>query len=340
MGGITPPFTPAATTRTWRLGFSPNPPRPTVPDVIRGIDLWSPRAEVALLHDDVPWSKLLSGMSADAIIDQDKQGLVDYLRSKNLALFFTIDLTNGLAREQEAPQLVAAGRSLAETSDTATGPHLGAGRAAPPEPGIPRTCRRDQPDPASSASVRLPGGASGGQRHQHRAGRGRGRLRAGSSVCRSKPHGGGLETSRAPSLASNRTSRISRSCRRSVCLLIPTWPGRAPPTCPLTTTAGCAVRGPCRCWCAKAVGQARRYPGFNSSAQTQASYIDRHATLLDSVSAVACVQLQFTDIELASVPAPVPANLPLFASLGLADAQFNAKPALARWDALHSRPRA
>ena len=81
-------------------------------------------------------------------------------------------------------------------------------------------------------------------------------------------------------------------------------------------------------------------PGFNSSAQTQASYIDRHATLLDSVSAVACVQLQFTDIELASVPAPVPANLPLFASLGLADAQFNAKPALARWDALHSRPRA
>ena len=77
-----------------------------------------------------------------------------------------------------------------------------------------------------------------------------------------------------------------------------------------------------------------------TSQQVQADYIDRHATLLDSVGAVACLQLQFTDIDITSVPAPVPANLPLFVSIGLADTQFGPKPALSRWDALHSRPRA
>lgn len=82
--------------------------------MLRGIDLWSTRAEVAIIHEELPWTRLLAGTSADAIIDQDKQGLVDYLRGKGLALFYMLDLTDGLAREREAPQLVAAGRSLAE----------------------------------------------------------------------------------------------------------------------------------------------------------------------------------------------------------------------------------
>ena len=33
----------------------------------------------------------------------------------------------------------------------------------------------------------------------------------------------------------------------------------------------------------------------------------------------------------------LPANLPLFASIGLADSRFAAKPALAAWDALFAR---
>jgi hypothetical protein len=78
----------------------------------------------------------------------------------------------------------------------------------------------------------------------------------------------------------------------------------------------------------------------STSTQIQADYIDRHATLLDSVAAVACVQLLFADLDLPSLLPPLPVNLPLFGSIGLADAQFNAKPALARWDALHARIRA
>ena len=59
------------------MGFSPNPPRATVQDVLQGIDLWSPRAEVVIIHEELPWARLLAGHAPDTIIDEDKQGLVD-----------------------------------------------------------------------------------------------------------------------------------------------------------------------------------------------------------------------------------------------------------------------
>lgn len=77
--------------------------------------------------------------------------------------------------------------------------------------------------------------------------------------------------------------------------------------------------------------------GIVSSPQMQARYVARHAALLDDVRAQALLQLQFADIDIASLPAPVPANLPLFASIGLADSDFVAKPALAAWDELFAR---
>lgn len=79
--------------------------------------------------------------------------------------------------------------------------------------------------------------------------------------------------------------------------------------------------------------------GIVSSPERQARYVARHADLLDHVSARAWLQLQFADIDIASLPPPVPANLPLFASIGLADSNFVPKPALAAWDTLFARRR-
>jgi hypothetical protein len=76
-----------------------------------------------------------------------------------------------------------------------------------------------------------------------------------------------------------------------------------------------------------------------SSPEIQARYTTRHADLLDSVSAVAYLHLQFADLDLAALPPPIPPNLPLFVSIGLNNSQFVPKPALARWDALFSRTR-
>ena len=97
------------------MGFSGTPPRLDTATVIAGIDRWSTRAEIATIHEELPWTDLLAGMSPDAILDRDKVQLVQYYRGKGLQLFFMADLTDGLAREKEAPQLRALGRSLSET---------------------------------------------------------------------------------------------------------------------------------------------------------------------------------------------------------------------------------
>ena len=72
--------------------------------------------------------------------------------------------------------------------------------------------------------------------------------------------------------------------------------------------------------------------GIASSPEAQARYILRHADLLDDIEAVAVVQTLFADIDMNSLPDLVPPNLPLFATIGLMDENFLAKPALSVWD--------
>jgi hypothetical protein len=69
----------------------------------------------------------------------------------------------------------------------------------------------------------------------------------------------------------------------------------------------------------------------------QARYIARQSQLLDEAKAIAAFQLSFTDLDLASFPKPVPAILPLFATLGLVDVNLRPKPALATWDKVFAR---
>ena len=75
-----------------------------------------------------------------------------------------------------------------------------------------------------------------------------------------------------------------------------------------------------------------------SSAATQARCITRYRELLDSVSAIGVIPLDFADVDLSALPPPLPAELALFASIGLVDTNYRPKPALAAWDALHARP--
>lgn len=77
--------------------------------------------------------------------------------------------------------------------------------------------------------------------------------------------------------------------------------------------------------------------GGTSSEELQARYVARQADLLDSVQAIAWLHLLFADPDLTTWPQPIPANLPLFTSIGLTHSDFSAKPALAAWDELFAR---
>lgn len=307
--------------------------------MLRGIDLWSTRAEVAIIHEELPWTRLLAGTSADAIIDQDKQGLVDYLRGKGLALFYMLDLTDGLAREREAPQLVAAGRSLAEpaTQQLARTWALAVQRRLNPEYlglaaetnlirlAAPAVVYQAVRQVANDTAADL--AAAGGNSRRFisvqvetawgRLGNTPGAFIGIEQDFADFPFMQALGLSSYPYLGWPRPADLPVDYYSRL---------RGTRALPMLVCEGG--------WASQPVAT------VSTSAQTQAQYIDRHATLLDSVGAVACMQLQYADIDIAALPAPIPANLPLFVSLGLTDSQFSAKPALARWDALHARTRA
>jgi hypothetical protein len=323
--------------RSWRMGFSHNPPRYTVEAVLQTIDRFSTRAEIAIIHEDLPWADLLAGVTPNAIIDRDKQSLVDYLRGKGLSLFFMLDLTDGLSRSDEARALRAAGRSLTEPAvqQLARSYAVAIERRLRPEYlglaaetnlvriAAPSSLYQAVRQVANATQLDLvAAGATSKRFISVQVETAWGRLgSAGNYVgveqdftdfafadaigLSSYPYFGYTQPENLPS---DYYTRL-----------------RGTRTVPMLVTEGG--------WSSVNVGT------INSSPQIQARYIAKHADLLDSINAVAYLQLQFADVDLASLPPPIPANLPLFGGIGLADSQWTPKPALTEWDALFRRAR-
>jgi hypothetical protein len=76
--------------------------------------MWVTRADAAIIHVEPRWAALLAGESPAAIAHREFDGLVAEYRRRNLDIVVLIDATNGVDRTSEAPELVAAGRSIAE----------------------------------------------------------------------------------------------------------------------------------------------------------------------------------------------------------------------------------
>ncbi len=322
-------------TRTWRMGFSAIPPRLTTQAVIEGIDRWSLRAEYAAIHEELPWTDLLGGMSPDDILDRDKVQLVDYMRSKGLQLYFMADLTDGLSRGEEAPQLRALGRSIAEpeVQQAYRSYLLAVERKLHPEiiglaaetnliraAALPVVYAGVVTAANDAAADLLAAGSAATLLFSVQVETAWGRLGGNANYVgvvqdfadfpfvqmlglSSYPYFGFAEPEDMPA---NYYSRL--------------LDGR--------TLPAMVVEGG---WTSAAAGT------IQSSPALQARYITRHAQLLDAVGARGVIQLLFADIDLASLPPPIPPNLPLFVNIGLTDSDFNAKPALAAWDALHAR---
>jgi hypothetical protein len=76
--------------------------------------------------------------------------------------------------------------------------------------------------------------------------------------------------------------------------------------------------------------------GVSSSPDLQARYIRRQMQLADAAKLLGVFQITFTDLDVASFNLPPGSILPLFAKLGLVDANYRAKPALAVWDSVRA----
>src|ERR1700682_268771 len=104
----------SGTPRPFVMGFSVIPPKPDIKIAVSSLEIWTKRADAAIMHLDVPWALLLAGTSPEEALRRDGVDLEHYYRSKHLVLVVTNDVTNGLGRDTEGPALVAARRSITE----------------------------------------------------------------------------------------------------------------------------------------------------------------------------------------------------------------------------------
>ena len=328
---------PAPPARTYRMGFSALPPRNDSTIVVAAIDNWAKHADAAIMHVSPPWAAMLAGHSPAGLVDTLEVPLANYFRAKGLSVVFTVDATDGLNRAAEAPELVAAGRSITDTMIQRLYREwvfAVAGKIKPNYLGLAaetNLIRAAAPDSVYQAVVTMTNAVAG---EIQAAGLPStlyvsiqvevawGRLPAGpyqgiATDLADFPFVRALGLSSYPYLAGfavpeslplDYYSRIAQGTSLPELVVEGGWPSVS-------------------------------VDSLVSTPAEQARYIDRQERLLDSARAVGVFQLTFYDLDLSASPPPPGSILPLFTHLGLADSAGNAKPALSHWDQSRSRPK-
>jgi hypothetical protein len=319
------------TARTYRMGFAGIPPRADIPTTLRAIDLWSTRADWALILAEPPWDSLLAGWAPESLIRADQLGLVNYYRGKGLRIVVSVDPTNGLDRSSEAAALVRLGRSLSEPEirdlyrrycvamDSILDPDwIGVASET-------NLIRAIAPGAVYTAVV----GAANAAAQDIQLANATSRPFATVQVetawgwVQGAPNFVGI----AQDLADFPfTYAIGLS---SYPYFLLADPDSLPPDYYTRLRQGTSLP------MMVIEGGWTSDPLFDSSPAEQARYIAAHARLLDQAGAIGWFQLTFTDLDLTSFP---PAVGP-FARLGLVDEGLVPKPALGAWDAQYARRR-
>ena len=326
--------------RTYEMGFQNSAPRFDNIDLfIQSLNLWTTRADAAIISIEVPWEELLNGGSAVNHVVNNYKGLVEYYRSKGLKLWVYVDPQNGLDRGSDARELVAAGKSIADVDmqnvyrrfvvvmDSVLSPeHLGLAletnlirAAASPAiyEGVKQAATLAAADIRSvNTNVKLSVSVQAEQAWGKFTGTG---FQGIAQDFVDFPFVEELGISSYPyfgfgqpeDIPHDYYSRLIAGKNISVFISEGGWTSQS-----LTINNA----------------------SLASSPELQRRYIEYHKHLLDGVKAIAYFQLVFTDIDVASLPPDVPDNLPYFLYLGMVDKLLEKKPALDAWDEIFAVP--
>ena len=325
--------------RTYRLGFSATPPRLTVESVLATIDAWQPYADIAQITQSVPWRALLADTAAADLVHRDLVQLAALYRGRGLPLIVQIDVTDGLARDRESPDLVALGRSISEPAvqqryldyllavDSLLHPeYLGLAmetnlvRAVAPA-ALYDALRSMVNTGASALAAR---GSTARRFVSIQVETAWGRLPA---------------TGMYEGIAADRSDFAFAEA-----IGLSSYPFlggfQDPADVPLDYYARLNAAGvePLPLLVVEGGWSSASVSGVTSSPERQAAWIRRQMALADSAGAIAITQITFTDLDLSTYPVPPGSILPLFAHLGLVDIDFAPKPALGEWARAMARP--
>jgi hypothetical protein len=319
------------------MGFSGIPPRADLFQAIAAIDMWSQRADQAIMHHEPPWDSLLAGVLPETLITRENLALAQYYRAKGHFFVVLIDPNNGLNRSSDSDALVRAGRSMTEpaiqqmfrryvvVADSMLQPDIlgtiaetNLIRVAAP-PALYAAMRQVANDAAADVRARNPAVALLASVQVETAW---GRLPPGPYQGVEQdfldfPFINVLGLSSYPYLAGWAEPENLPLDYYSRLVA-----GRSIPV--IVTEGG---------WSSATLDT------IVSSPVEQARYLRRQMALLDAANALGVFQLTFTDLDLSGVPLPPGSILPLFATCGLVDADLVPKPALAVWDSVEALPR-
>lgn len=107
-------------TRSFAMGWGFTPPVPSVEAVIDIIPRIATVSEYTIIQREVPWGRLTAGASIEQVLDEDWDGLVDFLRGNGLKLVILIDPLDGLDRTREGDEARESGVSLRDATARAT----------------------------------------------------------------------------------------------------------------------------------------------------------------------------------------------------------------------------
>jgi hypothetical protein len=326
-----------ATPRTFRMGFAANPPKPTTESAVQTITAWSTRADAAIMHNSVPYKVLLTGIAdATTYVDTVDLPLANFYRGKGFPLTITVDVTDGLNRAAEAPELVALHRSITEPAvQQVYRDYIKALTSIlrPEYLGLAAETNliRDQaPAAVYNALVQMTNAAAS----DVRALGGKQPLLY-ASIQADEAWG-------PPPAAYRGAEKDFQDFSFMQVVAISSYPYfffSDPDDIPLDyytrvangrTLPVMVVEGG---WTSAAVSTVQSTPA------KQARYLRRQERLLDSAKAIAVFQLTYTDLDISAYqPLPPGSILPLFASLGHVDVNFVPKASLATYDSIFARP--
>jgi hypothetical protein len=323
---------PGAPARTYRMGFSAFPPRPDTALVLPTLTLATRHSDAGLIQLSIPWTVLLDGTPAAVEVRVVRLPLADYYRGVGQPITVALDVTDGLNRAQESPELIAAGRSITDTAvqrlyreyvsavDTILHPDYLSLAAET------NLIRFAAPAPVYAAIVAMAGDAAADLRARGTSSK----LLVSVQV---ETAWGGLQSGLYVGIDQDRTDFPFTDA-----LGLSSYPYLGgyiqPEDIPLEYYTRLVADRPLPelvlegGWPSVAAG------GISSTPDLQARYVRRHAQILDAARAVAVFQITFTDLDLSASPPPPGSVLPLFAHLGLVDSVLAPKAALAVWDSL------
>lgn len=329
----------SAPPRAFRLGFSATPPRLTTESALQTIEAWRPRGDIAQITQDVPWRALLADSGAALLVRRNLQALAALYHGRGLPIIVQLDVTNGLSRDREAPELIALGRSIVEPAiqalyreyvaavDSIVHPeYLGLAMET-------NLIRTDSPPEVYAAIVRMTAAGDAALVAQGSTAKRFVSVQVETAWGRLPDVGRfvGIETERADfpfigaiglssypflggfaepeEVPEDYYARLNES---------------GAPALPMLVVEGG--------WTSASM------PGVPPSPDRQARWIARQMELADRAGLVAVTQISYTDLDLSTYPASARASLAPFAELGLVDSALQPKPALAVWDEAFSRP--